>query len=124
MSQAIAILAAGRPSWLAAMRTRRLATRRARARAASGIEHAIHAAERPPQSLSSAVPVARVAVLGSRVRLLSLAERLRSPEPVYAQGVARALELLTQGDSPLYQVDGDLDTAVEDILAALDGRVE
>ena len=123
MSNAIALLAGGKPGWLAALRTRRLTRDRAREKAARGIERAVEAADTPPQSLSSAVPVARTAIMDSRWQLVALAERLRSPEPVYAQGVALTLELLSNADSPLYQADGDLEAAIEEILGALDGHV-
>jgi hypothetical protein len=124
MSHAIALRVGGKPGWLATFRTRRLTRDRARRRAARGIERAIAAAERPPQRFSSAIPVARSAVLACRSQLVELAERLRSPEPVYAQGVALVFELLTDSGSALYQVDGELELTIENIFAALDGNVE
>jgi hypothetical protein len=124
MSHAIALLRSAKVGRIAAWRARRLTTDRKRERLAAGLERTIAAAEAPPQSLSSAVPVRRSAVLASRWQLLALAQRLRAPAPVYAQGVALVAELLSNADSPPYQADGDLDDAVLTILAALDGNVE
>jgi hypothetical protein len=123
MNSAIALLPAARPSWLAARRIRRLGSARSRARAADALERAINDAAAPRRLLSSAVPVAREAVLDCRAELASLCERLLSDEPVYAQGVALAFQLLTNGDSPLYQSHGDLGLAIAEIVAGLDGHL-
>jgi hypothetical protein len=108
----------------AARGARRLTKERAREKLARGLERAIRDAERPRGRLTSAIPVRRVAVLGARVQLQALAARLRAPEPVYSQGVAAVRALLVNAESPLYQPGLDLDAAVDDALAALDGHVE
>jgi hypothetical protein len=115
MSHAIALLAGPKP----------LTKDRTRAKAARGLERALAAAENPKhQSLSAAIPVARTAVLAHRSELAALAEELRSPGPVYAQGVGLVLELLSDADSPLYQTGGDLGPALSRIQLALDGHGE
>jgi hypothetical protein len=124
MNTAIRLLPDGKPGWLAARRIRRLGSARSRARAADALEHALNDAAAPPRLLSSAVPVAREAVLDCRAELASLCERLRSDEPVYAQGVGLAFQLLTNGDSPLYQAHGDLEFAIAEIEAGLDGHFD
>ena len=124
MSQAVALIGSGKPGWLTAFRTRRLTKDRTREKAASGIERALAATEKAPHALSSAIPVARSQLLACRWQLVALAEVLRSPEPVYAQGVAMTLDLLTNPDSPLYQTHGDLELAIRNIRTALDGHVE
>jgi hypothetical protein len=106
---------------IAAWRARRLTKARTRERLAVGLERTIADAEAPPHWLSSAIPVHRVAVLSLRSELQAIAERLRAPEPVYAQGVALAKDLLSDSGSPLYQVRADLRAAVGRIAAALDG---
>ncbi len=124
MNAAIALLHTPKVGRIAAWRARRLTKDRKRERLATCIERTIAAAEAPRESLSSAVPVHRSAVLAERMQLLALAERLRAPGPVYAQGVALAGEILANSDSALYQSDRDLERALLTILAALDGHVE
>jgi hypothetical protein len=124
MSHGLALQDTGKPGWLTVLRTRRLASDRTRRKAAHGVERAIRAADTPRQSLSSAVPIAHDAVVACRWQLAALAEALRRPGPVYAQGVALTLELLSNADSPLYQADGDLEEAILEIRAALDGNLE
>jgi hypothetical protein len=123
MSTALTPIGTGKPGRLTTRRTRRLTRDRTRRKAANGIERAVAAAERASR-LSSAVPVARSKVLASRSLLLELAEVLRSREPVYAQGVAQALDLLSHPDSPLYEAHGDLELAIRNIRAALDGHID
>jgi hypothetical protein len=105
-------------------KARRLTRRRKRNRLAAGIERMIAHAEAPPERLSSAIPVHSRAVLAVRDQLAQIAERLRGPAPVYAQGVALVDALLANSDGPLYQVRLDLRGAVEQILAALDGHFD
>jgi len=54
-----------------------------------------------------------------------LAERLRSPCPVSARGMAMVKILLTDGTGPLYYParNGDLAASVDDAISALDGHV-
>jgi hypothetical protein len=124
VSHAVALLAGPKPNWRTALRARWLTKDRTRERAARAIEGALDAAEKPPQSLTAAIPVARRAVLASRPQLVSLAEQLRAPAPVYAQGVALVLDLVTDAGSPLYQSGADLPDALSRIQLALDGHGE
>jgi hypothetical protein len=124
MTNAITLLPAGKPGWLEARRLRRLGSARSRAKAAHALEQAIKDADAPRRLRSSAVPVAREAVLACRRELASLCARLRSRKPVYAQGVGLAFQLLTNGDSPLYHAHGDLEFALAEIEAGLDGHFD
>jgi hypothetical protein len=124
MSRGIALVRHTAPDRWFAWRARRLTKARTRRRLASGLERAVAAAESPTQSLSAAVPLRREAVLACRAELVSLAERLRAPEPVYAQGVALVSELLGTADSPLYQSGADLTAALRAAAAALEGDLE
>ena len=126
MSPAVVLLSE-RPDhlgWRTIRRLRRLTSDRTRGRLAAGLERAVADAEAPRLRLSAAIPVQRRKVTGCRGELLELAERLRTPGPAYAQGIARAAGLLSDVDSPLYQSGGDLRAAVETALLALDGHVE
>jgi hypothetical protein len=60
-------------------------------------------------------------VRACRAELLAIAQRLRGPEPVDAQGVALVSELLGSNDSPFYHGRGDLRKAAWAAMAALDG---
>jgi len=124
MTNAIALLPVAKPGWLEARRIRRLGSARSRAKAASALEQAINDADAPQRVRSSAVPVAREAVLACRRELTSLCARLRSRKPVYAQGVGLAFQLLTNSDSPLYQAHGDLELALAEIEAGLNGHFD
>ena len=84
-----------------AVRAGQLVSTRGRERLVGALERAI-AAARAPRALTSAVAPNPTAVLGNRSALLDLIDRLRSPEPVAAAGVARLLVLLRDGCSPLY----------------------
>jgi hypothetical protein len=106
-----------------ARRVRRLTKDHTRARLAGGLERALADAESGAPRLGAAVPVQRAAVLRCRDDLLTVTERLRSPAPVYAQGVAMIGELLTDAGSPLYQSDGDLRAVLEAAILALDGHL-
>jgi hypothetical protein len=77
----------------------RPATRKQLARA---LRSAVAEVDRRRYGISSAVPVSRVAVKEWREGLLGLAEALEFAEPVNPCGVARALELVTDGAGPLY----------------------
>lgn len=85
------------------LRAAQLAALRTRRRVADSLRRLVRHAELPaPARLGSAVPVCRRSVLRWREGLLGLAERLDDPAPVNPCGVARALVLLTDGGSPLY----------------------
>jgi propanediol dehydratase small subunit len=124
MSRALALVQRAKPGRRFAWRARHLTKDRTRRRLATGLERAIDSAQLPPQSITAAVPVQREAVIACQTELLALAERLRAPEPVYAQGVALVAELLGTADSPLYQYGADLRGAVRAASAALDGRLD
>ena len=80
-------------------------------------------AESPP-GLTAAAPLRRREVTLSRPALLDVAARLRDPAPLAARGVARALLLLTDCESPLYAAApiGALSDAAAGILTALEER--
>ncbi|HYZ29724.1 MAG TPA: hypothetical protein VE570_11745 [Thermoleophilaceae bacterium] len=126
MSQAVALLTEppGHLGRRTVRRLRKLTKDRTRRRLAAGLERAVADADAPQLRLSAAIPVQRRKVTGCRDELLELAERLRTPGPAYAHGIARAAGLLTDVDSPLYRSDGDLRAAVETALLALDGHLE
>jgi hypothetical protein len=84
-----------------AVRAGQLVSTRGRERVVGALERAI-AAARAPRAFTSAVAPNPTAVLSNRSALLDLIDRLRSPEPVAAAGVARLLVLLRDGCSPLY----------------------
>jgi hypothetical protein len=121
MSRTVALVLHHPPDREFARAARRLTKTRPRRRLAAGLERAVETAERPTRAITAAVPVQRLAVLACRADLLALAERLRGPEPVYAQGVALISELLGNADSPLYQAGGDLSAAIEAAASALEG---
>jgi hypothetical protein len=60
------------------------------------------AQDQPVNGLSSVVPVSREAVIRWREGLLGIADAIEHSEPVSACGVARALEMITDGNGPLY----------------------
>jgi hypothetical protein len=125
MTHAVALLGGvGRVGWRAAWQTRKLTKDRTRRRLADGITRALNEAESTRPAIAAAIPVQRRAVLGCRAEMLELAERLRAPGPVYAQGVALAQTLLTNASSPLYRSGDDLRAHVDAALAALDGHLE
>ena len=74
-----------------------------RARAAAGLEGILAAVDSPaPNVLTAAIAPNPTAVDTNRRELVELVDRLRSDEPVAADGVARVLALLRDGTSPLY----------------------
>ena len=84
-----------------AVRAGQLVSARGREHVVGALERAI-AAARAPRAFTAAVAPNPTAVLRNRSALLDLIDRLRSPEPVAATGVARLLVLLRDGCSPLY----------------------
>jgi hypothetical protein len=84
-------------------RAKQLSEPPTRAQLARSLRRVVSDVEDPtPLALSSKVPVRRHSVEPWREGLLGLAERLEQPRPVNPCGVARALILLTDGASPLY----------------------
>jgi hypothetical protein len=104
------------------LRAHQLTAAGVRNRVADALERAVRAAEQPSDALTSAVPVPRRQVEAARWQLVALIDRLRAPRPVWAQGVAIALELLVDAGSPLYQEGCDLRAAAAAAIEALDGR--
>jgi hypothetical protein len=102
----------------------RMVSERSRRRLALAFERSVVRAEQPRGGLSAAVPVARDAMGDAREALLDLAERLRAPRPVDADGMRLARSLLIDGASPLYvsATRGELRDAAIRALEALDGH--
>ena len=91
-------------SALLAIRCQRLTSRRYRKRVAAGLTRAVRDAEEARAlRFSAAIRPHRSEVIAARAVLATLDRRLRAPEPVSAQGVARLESLLTDGTSPLYR---------------------
>jgi hypothetical protein len=92
-------------------------------RLAEALEHAIVRAERPQRAFTAAVPISPEAVRDAQGALLDLAERLRAPRPVDADGMRLARALLIDGAGPLYVTTrpGELRQAALRALGALDG---
>ena len=90
-------------SALLAIRSRRLTSRRFRARVAAGLARAVRDAEATTRGFSAAIRPDRREVIAARTVLATLDRRLRAPEPVSAQGIALLESLLTDGASPLYR---------------------
>ena len=84
------------------LRAAQLVEARTRRKIARSLRGAVHEAESPRVAFGSAVPVRRDTTAAVRSAMLGLAERLDGPLPVRAEGVARALALLTDGTGPLY----------------------
>jgi hypothetical protein len=109
---------------LNAVREARMVSERSRRRLAEAIEQSVARAERPRRGLSAAVPIVREAARDARGALLDLAERLRAPRPVAADGMREARMLLVDGSGPLYveSAPGALRAAAHRALEALDGH--
>jgi hypothetical protein len=89
---------------LLAIRGQRLTSRRYRARVTAGLTRAVRDAEEPRTlGFSAAVGPHECEVIAARTVFATLERRLRAPEPVSAEGVARLESLLTDGTSPLYR---------------------
>jgi len=104
---------------LRARQLRDLDTRRALGR---GVLAVVQRADRRRWSLTSTIAPAAPAIDDARPALIQLAIALRSPEPVRAQGVARVLVLLRDGNGPLYARDAEpcaLYFAARDALLAM-----
>jgi hypothetical protein len=94
---------------------------RARRRYAEGLERAVERVSGRSFRLTAAVPVAPEAGGDARGALLDLAERLRQPRPVRAEGLALVGRLLSDGGGPLfYGPPGALRRAAVVALQALD----
>jgi hypothetical protein len=90
-------------SALLAIRSRRLTSRRGRARVAAGLARAVRDAEPTTRGFSAAVRPDCREVIAARTVLGALDRRLRAGESVSSQGIALLQSLLTDGTSPLYR---------------------
>lgn len=90
-------------SALLAIRSRRLTSRRFRARVAAGLARVVRDAGATTRGFSAAIRPDRGEVIAARTVLATLDRRLRAPEPVSAQGIVLLESLLTDGASPLYR---------------------
>jgi len=95
------------------LRARRLTSARHRSDLAVDFDRALRSAQKRSTPFTAAVPLRRREVLAARPWLLQLAERLRSDDPVRAQGVLLAERLLTDGNGPFY-----LPSSPEDVQRA------
>jgi hypothetical protein len=84
-------------------RSRRLISRRYRARMAAGLARVVRDAQATTRGFSAAVRPDRREVIAARTVLATLDRRLRAAEPVSPQGIAMLESLLTDGASPLYR---------------------
>jgi hypothetical protein len=92
-----------------ALRARQLETMATRRRVARSLRRVVSEAEHPAAALlTAAVPVCRREVWRWHQGLLGLAERLERPGPVNPCGVARVLELITDGSGPFYNAAAPL----------------
>jgi hypothetical protein len=79
------------------------------------------AAEEPPRSFTSSVPVRRQEILEARAELTALADLLRFEKDLQIRGLALLEPFLTSGDSPLFHPNAEetLHHTVRRIRAAL-----
>lgn len=89
---------------------------------AVGLERVVEAAEEPPRSRTSAVPLNRGEILEQAPKLVGLAAVLRSEESVGVHGLAQLDRLLTDAGSSLYMAAEPLADAVDRARAALVSR--
>lgn len=104
-----------------ARRARQLTSRRCRRGLAAGIRRMLEAAEEPVRALSAAAPLQRREILHERDFLLRLAADLESDQALGARGIALIEDLLTNGESPVYNPlpQGALHNALTHAHAAL-----
>jgi hypothetical protein len=87
-----------------ALRAGQVTAKSTRAEVADSIEELLKQARRLRPVLSSQVPIDRPKVRAVKGELVELVSRLRSDEPVRAQGMARVMLLLTDVERPLYGI--------------------
>jgi hypothetical protein len=104
-----------------AARAAQLTGRSTRANIATGLERLALSVDEPPSR--TRVRPAREAAIANRSALLDLAALLRRGGPVYANGVARARQLVVDGTGPAYtdRRGEALARALELAAADLDG---
>jgi len=120
-------LAAGvheQTSAVLALRARKLTSGRRRKHIAAGLSRALRSARYTGPSFTAAVRPRATELISAQPVVTSLASRLRSPEPVTAQGMAMLGALLTDPGSPLYQPTepGTLASRLRTAAAALRPR--
>jgi hypothetical protein len=99
------LAAGGRPDRdeLHASRTLQLLSATYRRQIAEGLEKAVRVSARRRGPELARSQLQRTAIWDERAALLDLATRLLSPRPASAQGVAIAVLLLSEPDSPLHE---------------------
>jgi hypothetical protein len=105
-----------------ALRARQLVEPKRRERLASALESLCEDAQRP-SSPTSIVPLPRREITEAGASLLTLAQRLRDPAPIYAGGAAMISVLLRDGTGPAYRAGAgpELRRGLRAAAAALDG---
>jgi hypothetical protein len=105
-----------------ALRAQRLTGTRERRMLAQGIRNLLDSTARPAGSARPLVTVRRDQVQAAAPELEALADRLLSPAPVPARGMAQTSLLLHDGSSPVYRRGSaeDLPARVHQAVEALD----
>lgn len=106
-----------------ALRAAQLTSDLNRRTTARNLRCTISEAHKPPMTRSRMVIVQRAAVIDAESAINAMIERVRSPKPVQAQGMALAERILTNADgSPLYNASepGTLRREMRGAAAALE----
>jgi hypothetical protein len=104
-----------------AARASRLTSRRQRSAIADALERVLQATQESP-SRRRVLP-SRSSVLANLPAISGLADLLRAPSPLYAQGVALVSELIADGTGPVFTGDaGDLARRLREARSALLGH--
>lgn len=104
------------------LRARTLISGRTRRQLSRRLRQLVQLAERPSRPPNWSVPICRSEVIRVRAELEALADRLISPEPVEATGVARVHLLVTDGSGPMYHRAGagELERALREAFEGLE----
>ena len=104
------------------LRARTLISRRMRHQLSRRLRHVLSLAQRPSRPPHWTVPVCRREVTRARAEVEALADRLISPDPVEATGVARVKMLVSDGSSPMYYRPraAELEQALLEAIEALE----
>jgi hypothetical protein len=105
-----------------ALRAQHLVQVRGRRELARGIRRVLAQAEQPDTFPRPPAPLCRDRVRAAAAELAALADRLLSPAPLPARGMAQARLLLTDGGGPLYRrsCGDDLRARVAEAVRSLD----
>lgn len=106
-----------------ALRAAQLTSDRNRQAIARSLRRTLSEAYKPPMMRSRMVLIQRAAVIDAESAINAMVGRVRSPEPVQAQGMALAERILTNADrSPLYNASepGTLGLEIRGAAAALE----